>query len=105
MIVDGHGFESVLDGAIKFERKPCLDYRPAGEDRPKLARCGPKSLGRNVPTDRADHPNLCLDPELALDPRIVPSPGLATARLAILADAEGGYWPLAGSKARARQRG
>ena len=21
-IVDGHGFESVLDGAIKFERKP-----------------------------------------------------------------------------------
>ena len=36
MIVDGHGFESVLDGAIKFERKPCLDYRPGGEDRPKL---------------------------------------------------------------------
>ena len=22
LIVDGHGFESVLDGAIKFERKP-----------------------------------------------------------------------------------
>ena len=36
MIVDAHGFESVLDGAIKFERKPCLDYRPGGEDRPKL---------------------------------------------------------------------
>ena len=36
MIVYGHGFEYVLDGAIKFERKPCLDYRPGGEDRPKL---------------------------------------------------------------------
>ena len=36
LIVDAHGFESVLDGAIKFERKPCLDGRSAGEDRPKL---------------------------------------------------------------------
>ena len=64
-----------------------------------------KSFGRDVPTDRVDHPKLCLDPELALDPRISPSPGLATARLAIRADAEDGYLPLAGSKARARQRG
>ena len=36
MIVDGHGFESVLRGAMEFELKPCLDYRPDGEDRPKL---------------------------------------------------------------------
>ena len=55
--------------------------------------------------ERTCRAKLTLDPELALDPRIVPSPGLATARLAICADAEGGYLPLAGSKARARQRG
>ena len=36
LIVDAHGFESVLDGAIKFERKPCLDYRPDADARPKL---------------------------------------------------------------------
>ena len=55
--------------------------------------------------ERTCRAKLSLDPELALDPRIVPSPGLATARLAICADAEGGYLPLAGRKARARQRG
>ena len=32
----GHGFESILRGAMEFELKPCLDYRPDGEDRPKL---------------------------------------------------------------------
>ena len=33
---NGHGFESILRGTMEFERKPCLDYRPDGEDRPKL---------------------------------------------------------------------
>ena len=36
MIVDAHGFESVLDGSIKFERKPWCFYGPDHHVRPKL---------------------------------------------------------------------
>ena len=36
MIVDGHGFESVLDGAIKFERKPSRTRDRSRDEMPKL---------------------------------------------------------------------
>ena len=36
MIVDAHGFESVLDGAIKFERKPSRTRDRSRDEMPKL---------------------------------------------------------------------
>ena len=36
MIVDAHGFESVLDGAIKFERKPLRTRDRSRDEMPKL---------------------------------------------------------------------
>ena len=38
MIVDAHGLESVLDGAIKFERKPYRRGRYIGNPLPRWAR-------------------------------------------------------------------
>ena len=36
LIVDSHGFESVLDGAIKFERKPSRTRDRSRDEMPKL---------------------------------------------------------------------
>ena len=36
LIVDAHGFESVLDGAIKFERKPLRTRDRSRDEMPKL---------------------------------------------------------------------